>query len=54
MSQGAEGEVAAEIFGDPAAVYLWLWGRVHDDAVQTTGSDEVVRAFRGRLTEATQ
>jgi len=54
VSQGAEGDVAAEIFGDPAAVYLWLWGRVGDDAVQVAGSDEVVRAFRGRLTEATQ
>ncbi|MFC9691796.1 maleylpyruvate isomerase family mycothiol-dependent enzyme [Kribbella sp. NPDC056951] len=52
--QGAEGEADAEIFGDPGAVYLWLWGRTSDDAVQFTGSEDVVREFRGRLTEATQ
>jgi uncharacterized protein (TIGR03083 family) len=51
--QGSEGEPAAEIFGDPTPVYLWLWGRVADDTIQTAGDEDVVRAFRGRLTECT-
>jgi uncharacterized protein (TIGR03083 family) len=54
VSQGAEGDAAAEIFGDPTPVYLWLWGRVGDDAVQTAGDETVVRSFRGRLAESTQ
>jgi hypothetical protein len=45
--------VAAEIFGDPAVVLLWLWGRQPDDAVQVVGDESVVRAFRGRLSECT-
>ena len=32
---GADGEAAVEIFGEPTPVYLWLWGRAADDAVQT-------------------
>lgn len=51
---GADGETAVEIFGEPMPVYLWLWGRAADDAIQTAGDEEVVRAFRGRLSEATQ
>ena len=43
-----EGEV-----GEPMPVYLWLWGRAADDAIQTAGDEDVVRAFRGRLKEAT-
>jgi len=54
VAQGSEGDAAAEIFGDPGAVYLWLWGRTSDEAVQIAGSTDVVREFRGRLTEATQ
>lgn len=53
ISQGAEGEPAAEIFGDPTPVYLWLWGRVANDAIRTAGDEDVVRAFRGRLAEST-
>jgi uncharacterized protein (TIGR03083 family) len=53
VRQGSEGEVAAEIFGEAASVYLWLWGRAGDDAVQTVGDEEVVRAFRGRVSECT-
>ncbi len=52
--QGAEGDADAEIFGDPGAVYLWLFGRTSDDAVGFSGSEGVIREFRGRLTEATQ
>ncbi|WP_405060699.1 maleylpyruvate isomerase family mycothiol-dependent enzyme [Kribbella sp. NBC_01505] len=54
VTQGAEGEVAAEIFGDAGAVYLWMWGRTSDDAIQVAGPEDVVQAFRGRLSEATQ
>jgi uncharacterized protein (TIGR03083 family) len=54
VQQGAEGETAAEIFGDPAPIYLWLWGRVGEDAIQSVGDPNVVRAFRGRISEATQ
>jgi hypothetical protein len=53
VRQGAEGDAAAEIFGDPMPVYLWLWGRAADAAIQTAGDEDVVRAFRGRLAEAT-
>lgn len=54
VQQGAEGEAAAEVFGDPAPIYLWLWGRVGEDAIQTVGDPNVIRAFRGRISEATQ
>ncbi|MEU4195743.1 maleylpyruvate isomerase family mycothiol-dependent enzyme [Kribbella sp. NPDC026611] len=53
VQQGSAGDAAAEIFGEPAAVYLWLWGRVGDDAIETAGDAEVVRAFRGRVSECT-
>ncbi|MEV5962032.1 maleylpyruvate isomerase family mycothiol-dependent enzyme [Kribbella sp. NPDC051952] len=53
ITQGAEGDAAAEIFGDPTPVFLWLWGRVADDAIQIAGDEDVVRAFRGRLAECT-
>ncbi len=51
VTEGAEGEVAAEIFGDPDDVYLWLWGRLDADAIQVAGDDDVVRRFRNRLAE---
>ncbi|MFI5735724.1 maleylpyruvate isomerase family mycothiol-dependent enzyme [Kribbella sp. NPDC051587] len=54
VTQGSEGDAAAEIFGDAGSVYLWLWGRTGDEAIQIAGSEDVVQAFRGRLTEATQ
>ncbi|GAA0600879.1 maleylpyruvate isomerase family mycothiol-dependent enzyme [Kribbella sandramycini] len=54
VGQGAEGDAAAEVFGEPSAVYLWLWGRLGDDAVQFAGDAEVLRGFRGRLAESTQ
>ena len=54
IQQDAEGEVAAEIFGDPTPIYLWMWGRVGEDAIQTVGDPNVIRAFRGRISEATQ
>ncbi|MFF1822671.1 maleylpyruvate isomerase family mycothiol-dependent enzyme [Kribbella sp. NPDC058245] len=54
VTQGSEGDSAAEIYGDPGSVYLWLFGRTGNEAIQTVGSEDVVQAFRGRLTEATQ
>jgi len=54
VRQGAEGDAAAEIFGDPTPVFLWLWGRVPDDAIETAGDESVVREFRARVVESTQ
>jgi uncharacterized protein (TIGR03083 family) len=54
VSQGPEGDVAAEIFGPAEAVFLWLWGRTADSSIQTAGDDSVVREFRARVAEATQ
>lgn len=54
VRQGADGEVAAEVTGDPGNVYLWLWGRAGEDAIEVAGDPSVVRAFRGRLSEASQ
>lgn len=53
VTEGAGGEVAAEIFGEPDTVLLWLWGRKGPEAIQTAGDDAVVTAFRGRLAECT-
>ncbi|MFD7157607.1 maleylpyruvate isomerase family mycothiol-dependent enzyme [Kribbella sp. NPDC059898] len=54
VRQGAEGDAAAVVSGDPAAVYLWLWGRAGEDAIEVAGDPVVVRAFRGRISEASQ
>ncbi|MGW6201461.1 maleylpyruvate isomerase family mycothiol-dependent enzyme [Kribbella sp. NPDC055110] len=54
VRQGAEGDAAAEVSGDPAQVYLWLWGRAGEDAIEMVGDPNVVRAFRGRISEASQ
>jgi uncharacterized protein (TIGR03083 family) len=54
VQQGDEGVVAAEVTGDPEQVYLWLWGRAGEDAIEILGDPNVVRAFRGRISEASQ
>jgi len=54
VRQGADGDAAAEISGDPAQVYLWLWGRAGEDTIEVVGDPTVVRAFRGRISEASQ
>lgn len=54
VTDGAEGEVATEVFGEPGAVLLWIWGRRDQDAIQIAGSEEVAQEFRARLKEATQ
>ncbi len=53
VSQGMEGEVAAEIFGSAEAVFLWLWGRLDASAIRSAGSEDVVREFRARVAECT-
>ncbi|MEV6271241.1 maleylpyruvate isomerase family mycothiol-dependent enzyme [Kribbella sp. NPDC051936] len=54
VRQGADGDAAAEVTGDPAQVYLWLWGRAGEDTIEVVGDPTVVRAFRGRISEASQ
>ncbi|MFI7064730.1 maleylpyruvate isomerase family mycothiol-dependent enzyme [Kribbella sp. NPDC050124] len=53
VSQGAEGDVAAEIFGSADAVFLWLWGRLDASVIQSAGDEGVVREFRARVAECT-
>ncbi len=53
VTRDTDAEVAAEIFGDPTDVLLWLWGRRDTAAVQTAGSPEAVAAFRARVAECT-
>jgi len=47
-----EGEVSVEVAGQPADVYLWLWGRRDAESLAVTGVDEIAEAFRRRLQEA--
>ena len=54
VQQGAHGDAAAEIFGSPEAVFLWLWGRADASAIQTAGDASVVQEFRARVAEATR
>lgn len=53
VSQGADGEVAAEVFGSGDAVFLWLWGRLDAAVIQSAGDEGVVREFRARVAECT-
>lgn len=53
VSQDAEGEVAAEIFGTADAVFLWLWGRVDESVIRSAGDEGVVRELRARVAECT-
>jgi hypothetical protein len=43
----------ALVTGDPMNVYLWLWGRVPDQAVDTTGDFEASAQLWGLLRLAT-
>ena len=45
---------SAQLSGDPWAVYLWLWGRLPDRAVQTSGDADVIAQLWGLLRLATQ
>ena len=52
ITDGTDGEVAAEIFGEPEELLLWLWGRVGDEAVEAAGDGDIARRFHRRLAEA--
>ncbi|WP_432939264.1 maleylpyruvate isomerase family mycothiol-dependent enzyme [Kribbella sp. CA-253562] len=51
VTRDADAPVAAEIYGEPHDVFLWLWGRLDDTAIQTSGDVDVVAAFRARVAE---
>jgi uncharacterized protein (TIGR03083 family) len=44
----------AVVMGDPAAVYLWLWGRRGDTAIRVNGDPGAARALRAALAVTTQ
>jgi hypothetical protein len=44
----------ATVSGQPATVFLWLWGRVGDDAVSRSGDAGATSEFRQRLVECAQ
>jgi uncharacterized protein (TIGR03083 family) len=51
---GSADEADATVSGDPADVFLWLWGRLGDDAVHVAGDRRAVAEFRARLAESGQ
>ncbi|MDX6308507.1 MAG: hypothetical protein QOI06_1553 [Nocardioidaceae bacterium] len=53
VAEDESSPAAATISGDPQSVFLWLWGRVGDDRVETSGDPDVAREFRARLAECT-
>ncbi|WP_433007031.1 maleylpyruvate isomerase family mycothiol-dependent enzyme [Kribbella sp. CA-294648] len=52
VTAGTDGEVDAEVFGDPDDLFLWLWGRHDLNLEQSAGDDDAVQEFRARLAEA--
>jgi uncharacterized protein (TIGR03083 family) len=51
---GSSEPADATVSGNPADVFLWLWGRRGDDAVQIVGDARSVAEFRQRLVESGQ
>jgi uncharacterized protein (TIGR03083 family) len=51
VSDGADGVAAVTVQGEPEHVFLWLWGREPDSAVQTIGDASILAEFRARLAE---
>jgi uncharacterized protein (TIGR03083 family) len=51
VTPGAEGDVDAEVFGDPDDIFLWLWGRRDLSMEQSAGNDTAVQEFRARVAE---
>jgi hypothetical protein len=51
VSDGADAAAAATVQGEPEHVFLWLWGREPDSAVQTSGDAPILAEFRARLAE---
>ncbi|MFI5713712.1 maleylpyruvate isomerase family mycothiol-dependent enzyme [Kribbella sp. NPDC051620] len=54
VAADAEGEVDAEVFGNPDDIFLWLWGRHDLSMEQSAGNDTAVQEFRLRVAESTQ
>jgi uncharacterized protein (TIGR03083 family) len=54
VSDDASTPAVATVSGEPMAVFLWLWGRVGDQAVERSGNREIVAEFRDRIVECTQ
>ncbi len=54
VSDDASTPAVATVSGEPMAVYLWLWGRMGDRAVERSGNREIVAEFRDRIIECTQ
>lgn len=50
----AEAGVDALLLGDPVSVYLWLWGRLPDRAVETGGDQDAIAQLWGLLRLATR
>jgi uncharacterized protein (TIGR03083 family) len=46
-----DGVAVATVSGAPESVFLWLWGRVDDSAVEFAGDRSVIAAFRRRIAE---
>ncbi|MFC7344073.1 maleylpyruvate isomerase N-terminal domain-containing protein [Saccharopolyspora griseoalba] len=44
----------AVVSGDPAAVYLWAWGRLPNRAIETTGDQDAIAQLWGLLQLATR
>lgn len=51
VTPDAPAPAVAMIVGDPEAVFLWMWGRVGDDAVAFSGDQTIALEFRDRLAE---
>jgi uncharacterized protein (TIGR03083 family) len=51
VSDAADAAAAATVQGEPEHVFLWLWGREPDSAVQTSGDASILAEFRARLAE---
>lgn len=48
------GAAEAVVSGEPSELYLWLWGRRPDDAVQVEGDRDLLAGLRARLHVVTQ
>jgi uncharacterized protein (TIGR03083 family) len=51
VTPDAEGDVDAEVFGEPEDIFLWLWGRHDLSMEQSAGNDTAVQEFRARVAE---
>jgi uncharacterized protein (TIGR03083 family) len=54
VAVGAAEPTDATVSGEPADVFLWLWGRRGDDAVEIAGDRRAAVELRARLAESGQ